>query len=227
MNPKKIQSGLLVALTVSAMSISIKGIIIPSAVNLPKRFTNLPLSIPLKNWTPLSTKSTQDRSDSLSSRQYFYRYSKDILKIETYLMQDGDVKRFLLTHPSTQNAGSVLKVKSHPDIGFYGFLVQNQRLYLTACLNLQKKSTVTVQQFNSVRIHKLSFQHISNWLFNQEDSFEPPCVWTLMSIPLSNQDQLNLATQVKAVNLLESAWMDWFNWWQLNSNMLEQVHMSW
>jgi len=215
MNPKKVQLGLLAALTVSAMSISIKAVVLP-----PKRFTNLPLSIPLKNWTILSAKSTQERSDSLSSRHYIYRRSTSMLKIETYLMQDGDVKRFLLTHPSTQNAGNVLKVKFHPEIGFYGFLVQNQRLYLTACINPSKKSTVTIQQFNSVKIHKLSFQYISNWLFNREESFEQPCLWTLMSIPLSNQNQLNLTTQVEAVHLLEHAWMDWFNWWELNSNVL-------
>ena len=141
----------------------------------------------------------------------FYRYEEGdrILEIEmryiTYT--DGNLKKYLQTH---KKIDTLLSIKQQPDIGFYGLFANEEKAYLTSCLNPRGPSTVTAAQFSHNRnTYDLQWHRILWWMLGRSDLRQWNCLWVNLSIPLDG------FSQEETYSILEQSWLEWYNWWVL------------
>jgi cyanosortase A-associated protein len=186
----------------------------------------LPADVPLPGWQlvavrPLeqkpNTKSAQQRL--LSSQLYEYeqgesQQKEQLLQIEMrYAIEtSGNVMGFLGSYtniPLERIQPKLRDERYQAGLGHYLILVNEQRTYLTSCINPRGESTVTLPQFrhnryfNDVRIDRLW-----DWLLKSEKIRDDRCLWVNMSIPVAG------TSPQAADSVLENAWVDWYRWWQ-------------
>ncbi|WP_181357667.1 cyanoexosortase A system-associated protein [Stenomitos frigidus] len=191
-----------------------KAIVVPKAAETQPSYA-LPATVPLSDWQTASSESLQPMPEAIAGQAYQYRHSDQSLKVELrYMTGDGDVNRFLFVHTPIRQENNRLVLKYQPSIGFYGVLPYQGRAYLSACMNPRGESTVTAQQFvQNLRTHDLIPARLLPWLTGQQPLLDRRCLWTLMSVPVTQADS---ATLNKAYKTLETAWFSWYRWWQPN-----------
>ncbi|XGV95123.1 MAG: cyanoexosortase A system-associated protein [Leptolyngbya sp. BL-A-14] len=192
-----------------------KAIVTPkAAVTQPS--AQLPAVVPLADWQAASSTALPPIPEAIAGQQYKYHRQQQSLTVQMrYMTEDGDVNRFLFTYTPIRQDNKRLVLRYQPQIGFYGVLAYQERVYLSACISPRGESTVTSQQFvQNLRAHNLTPDRILPWLSGQQSLLDRRCLWTLMSMPIAAKaDSIALDAAYKT---LEGAWFSWYRWWQPN-----------
>lgn len=199
----------------SALFVLGKAIVTPKAAT-PQPSSRLPTNVPLAGWQPISSKALQPIPEAIAGQQYEYRRPQQSLTVQVrYMLEDGDVSRFLFSYTPIRQDNKRLVLKYQPTIGFYGTMPYQERAYLSACITPRGESTVTAQQFvQNLRAHNLVPSRIWPWLSGQQSLLDRRCLWTLLSVPLpAKVDAIALDN---AHQTLEDVWVSWYRWWQPN-----------
>jgi cyanosortase A-associated protein len=179
-----------------------------------------PDRIPLKSWQAMDTELLSDRRKDIageeehfnSGKRYSYRQNGIPLEIEMrYLVGTrGNVGNAIEQQTSIPaKLFEKGKVRQIDGIGFYTLFADRNRAYLGTCINSRGGSTVNMQQFSKNRYaYDLKYNLFVPWLLGKETLRDRRCLWTQMSIP-TNSSNLETAEQI-----LKTAWIDWYRWWQ-------------
>ncbi len=94
-------------------------------------------------------------------------------------------------------------------IGFYTLFLDQDRAYLSTCINSRGGSTITSEQFLHNRyIYDFKYSLLLSWLQGKESPRDLRCLWTHLSTPVND-----LEPEV-AYRILKTAWLDLYHWWQ-------------
>jgi cyanosortase A-associated protein len=179
-----------------------------------------PTEIPLPEWqfessTPLALPENKVYKNRLiASRAYTYKQGKRTLTIEMRYTKDtsGNVLGFISNFTSVDSgiiAPSRRIERYHKGVGYYVLLNDQNRVYLTSCINPRGESTVTLPQFQRNRYyHDMNLDRLMLWLFKPATLRDFRCLWVHASVPVDNLS-LN-----EAYTTLESAWFSWEPWWE-------------
>jgi cyanosortase A-associated protein len=148
----------------------------------------------------------QDSSELLVHKNYQYIHQGLPLDIEMRYVKTGDVNQLIRKYTKISSSAVV---RHRESIGYYGLGVEQQRAYLSACINLQGNSTFTNTQFNQNQQQKEQHrQPFLSWLLGQEQLIKDKrCLWAHLSIPLKN------SSPEAAYQVLETAWFSWYQYW--------------
>jgi cyanosortase A-associated protein len=198
-----------------AIVVLVKAIVTPKAA-ITQLSSRLPASVPLASWQAVSSTTLEPMPEAIAGQQYDYRQQQQSLTVQMrYMLEDGDVSRFLFAYTPIRQDNKRLVLKYQPQIGFYGVLTYQERAYLSACITPRGESTVTAQQFvQNLRAHNLTASRILPWLTGKQSLLDRRCLWTLMSVPLAAKT--NSFALDNAYKTLEDVWVSWYRWWQPN-----------
>lgn len=180
---------------------------------------DFPKTVPLDRWKPIEATPLQTLKEphTINGQQYEYLDQEQKLQIETRYepYTDGNVSRLLVVYTPIEAATVNLNLRYQEDTGYYTLFADDEQLYLSACINSQGGSTVTEQQFIRNRYgNDLTPQRIFWWILGQNDLLDVSCLWTLISTPLHPEVRENSELLTQKIEVLETAWFDWYGWWQ-------------
>ena len=193
-----------------------KSVVDPQTVSTDNNYT-FPESVELPQWQLSVTKPVDAdlvkppayiSGDFVAGKHYQYLQSGKYLDIEMrYLANtDGDLKSFITTQ--TGELSSVLK--QDKDIGLYSLYTQEDKAYLSACINPRGNTTVTSDGFNrNLMTHDTRLWRIFPWLLGQADFRDKRCLWAHLSTSLNNDVGVD-----ETYKTLEIAWRDWYQYWR-------------
>lgn len=184
--------------------------------------------VPLAQWQPLESKRLKplpepdtDGSILQVGRTYQYRQNDRLLDIEMryVLRTKGEVDKFVKDHLKKENKKENLQPNQNekldatigyePEIGYYVLLADEERAYLSACINPRGESTFTQTQYkHNQDIYDTEFSRLLPSVLGREKWRDDRCLWTYMSMPLAG------STPQETYKLLEAAWFEWEKWWQ-------------
>ncbi|MEB3336756.1 MAG: cyanoexosortase A system-associated protein [Leptolyngbyaceae bacterium] len=180
-----------------------------------------PDTVPLPHWQfqgssalSLPTRLNNDGTPvPWFGQQYRYQQPQTTLTIDMYYLPTslGNMQNDLQgTSPLfAENTSPPWMKARQGTTGFYGLFHTPDQAYLTACINPRGASTVTADQFvHNRNTHDLQIQRWFPVLIGLEDLRDWRCLWAQLSISLKG------TTAVQADQLLETAWQDWYLWWQ-------------
>ncbi|WP_315791139.1 cyanoexosortase A system-associated protein [Fischerella sp. JS2] len=169
-----------------------------------------PEVVPLPQWQLKSSKDLsqqiQNNSELLAQRNYKYTRKDLPLNIEMRYVKIGDVNQLIKKY--TQISSSVI-IRQREGIGYYGLGFEQQKAYLSACINPQGYSTFTNTQFNENQQQKYQYwELLLSWLFAQKQVIKDKrCLWSHLSVPLKN------SSPEATYQVLEAAWFSWYQYW--------------
>jgi cyanosortase A-associated protein len=179
-----------------------------------------PDRVPLKSWQAADTETLSDRRTELTDederlnagKRYSYVHNSITLEIEMRYLVGTRGNLSKLSEEQTSIPAKLFdrgKIRQINNIGFYILFSDRDRAYLSSCINSRGGSTVNMQQFSKNRYaYDLKSNLFVPWLLGKEILRDRRCLWTQMSIP-KNSSNLNTAEQI-----LKTAWIDWYHWWQ-------------
>ncbi|MEG4252266.1 cyanoexosortase A system-associated protein [Microcoleus sp. AT3-A2] len=172
-----------------------------------------PESVPLADWELKKSAPLEisDNSEFKAARKYEYQKNSRALEIEMRYAVDtiGDVQGMMKGHTVLKSSPGKLALANTQGAGFHGILQQQNRLYLSSCINPNGSPTVTSQQFRYNRnTRDWQPNRILFWLLGRGNIQDRRCLWTQMSVPLDK------TTPEDAKKILENAWVSWYEWWQ-------------
>ncbi|OUL24412.1 cyanoexosortase A system-associated protein [Nostoc sp. RF31YmG] len=204
----------LLALTfVTGLLVTGKVILLPS-LDKPKinAFT-FPEAVPLAQWqlslsAPLKTLNGE-HPELVAQKHYRYIENNLPVDIEMRYLQNlynTDVN-FLVEQYTSIKSSATLRQKE--GIGYYGLGIDQQRAYLSACINPRGGSTFTHAQFRNNRyMNDVRFERLLPLLKGEEPLLDKRCLWVHMSIPVQN------SSPEAVYQVLENIWFSWYKWWQ-------------
>ncbi|MDY6939199.1 MAG: cyanoexosortase A system-associated protein [Cyanobacteriota bacterium] len=186
---------------------------------------DFPVTVPLTDWESIDSErlkaiakgEEEYGSTVLGGRRYEYA-REDLpqplaIDLRYVVETSGEVDVFVRKYSSIAFSSSQisLQLAHQTGIGDYGFLLDGDRAYLTACINPRGNSTFNREQYrHNQDIYDAQLGRVPAWLFRREKWRDDRCLWTLMSMPLSEADPED------AQRILERAWFDWYRWWSAN-----------
>lgn len=211
---KKARIWLLILFCGSALLVLAKVILLPIPDKPKLDGFVFPQDVPLSQWKLTTSRALPkpniEALQVISLWNYQYTQKSQTLNIEMrYLTDNADVFALLR---SFYKASSPPKVRQQEGIGKYGLGIdQNQRAYLSACINPRGGSTITQGEFTLNRyLYDVRPDRLVNLMLGKELLLDKRCVWVYLSIPL------NGSSPEAAYEVLENAWFDWYKWWQPN-----------
>ncbi len=206
---------------ISVLAVTFTGVLLvvgkltfyPSLGNPSATPFELPESVPLADWKMQESAPLKiiDTSQIKVARKYQYQKNSTPLEIEMrYLVgTNGDVESMMKGHTILKSSPGKLALADIQGVGFHGFLQQQNRLYLSSCINPGGRATLTAEQFRYNRnTRDWHLNRILFWLLGRGNIQDRRCLWTQMSVPL---DQ---TTPQDAKKILENAWVSWYRWWE-------------
>lgn len=200
-------------------------IIISLSNTLPKNRSKyqLPSQISMAKWQLNSTNNLPKalQNGALSARQYLYSSSLQSdfrydLRIDAlYINRVVSIPKSLdiigLKYPSNNS-----RIHYLDKVGYYALFFDQERAYLSSCINSYGFTTVTEDQFIYYRPLDLSFSHISAYLIGTRDLFDSRCLLSTLSIPLGKNTMAELQKNSieKKAQILEKAWIEWHQNWK-------------
>lgn len=209
---KPLRLSLLAITCGGVLFVTLKSILVPATKPSPSPF-EFPQSVPLTNWQAVESSPLQVSQDSNILAARLYRYQKNGLPLEIemrYVVNtNGSVEGMMRGHSILKSSPGKLTVDQIEGVGYHGFLVRENRVYLNTCINPRGGSTVTDEQFRYNRnTYDIELGRLLPWLVGQASLQDVRCLWTQMSIPLQQE------TPKDAEKMLETAWVSWHRWWQ-------------
>ncbi|MEL7332123.1 MAG: cyanoexosortase A system-associated protein [Cyanobacteria bacterium J06560_2] len=182
-----------------------------------------PETVPLAQWQSVKptvpmpeTLETQTRKDITADEfvgdivaTHHYRYQQNRAQLSIYAQYlvntNGNIKSVI-----TEQTGQPLtSLSQDPNRGYYSLSAHRGNATLHTCQNARGTATVTTDQFNRNRmIYDLQPSRILPWLTGQDTLPDQRCLWTQLSVSLSNYE-----SEAAAYAALEAAWIDWADWW--------------
>ncbi len=199
---------------------TVYSLIQPTVGNRQVSSFSFPESIPLQSWQLVKTESIlnsqpeRKKQEELIASGKSYTYSNDRLSLEIemlYLVGTRGNVHGVLENQIAIPAKVLKKAETQKleNVGFYTIFSDRHRAYLSSCINSRGNTTVTQKQFSQNRYaHDLKYSLLLPWLFGQETIRDRRCLLTNLSIPVENLDP------EVAYEILQSAWQDWYSWWQ-------------
>ncbi|MGV0023917.1 cyanoexosortase A system-associated protein [Phormidesmis priestleyi] len=216
MNPDKFRTGLLISLLGGVFFVLGQSIFNP---NQPKTSATpfvFPDAIALPGWKLSSRRSLNDHSihrNFIAGKFYQYSKNQSVVDVEIryFVDTDGDVEHYLQSYQKSFFSDRS-SIRHHPETGFYQVFSDQNKAYLSACINPQGGSTVTGIQFrNNRNAYDLSVDRIAPWLLGRSNLRDFRCLWTHLSTPLKDSPE-------KTYSTLESAWIAWYSSWRPPGN---------
>jgi cyanosortase A-associated protein len=172
-----------------------------------------PETAPLPQWQPSLASPTPLMKESqkiLAQKHYRYVQNDLPLDIEMRYFDNfyiADVNLLMQQYLSIKKSSAV--VRQQLGVGYYGLGVDQKRAYLSACINPRGGSTFTHAQFRNNRyFNDAQIERLLPVLQGQATLLDMRCIWTHLSIPLRN------SSPEDAYQVLEKAWVPWYQWWQ-------------
>ncbi len=183
--------------------------IFPDRIELPKSQTKLE-----------AQENIIDPQEFLEQPKYLfgkkYKYFLDGMPIDIDLRyvvgSEGELYWYFKGVTNIQISEEELRQKTvrKDPIGYHATFIDQNRAYLTACINPRGISTVTGEQFNdNASDRAMDRDVIISWLLGQKDLRDRRCLWTLMSTPITSNSNLNDTNRK-----LEKVWISWYEWWK-------------
>lgn len=218
---EKIRNFWLAAAFVSSSLVLLKIVVAP--VKKPPQPTySFPTAIPLSQWqfvkaTPIAvqkfhTPSLATSLDDLTIAGQQYRYLRNgrALEIEMRYFIDSYTDVSDILRDSTIDHQKIDFNTGQLQVGSYAVYVRSERLYFSACVPSNRKTTVSNGEFRGIQQYPASLtQRFFPWFLGQIPLRDMRCLWTRASLPL---DPARDKTQQE----LAQAWTEWVQWWQQN-----------
>lgn len=173
----------------------------------------LPENVQLPGWelektTQLPQQEIDAELNMAVGRNYQYSQNNELVEIEmryfypeTSANVNAYIKRYSIKSPS-------LEIRQRAGVGFYAVFTEEERAYLSACINPRGGSTVTMKQFFKNRYaNDLQLGRLGAWLVSRESILDRRCLWAHLSVPLENNEPET------AYEVLEKAWFSWYDQW--------------
>ena len=205
---------LIAVFTSTCVAISIS-IFTPNFKNRPK--FQFPDQVSLTNWQFQSSNNLDNalKNNAIAARKYFYTSpTKDTLQIDA-LYIDGIVSiPKSLAILGLKYSSNSLNIRYLESVGYYALFVDQDRAYLSSCINPYGDTTVTEDQFINNRDNTTS-NRIGSYLLGVTNLRNNRCLFTIISIPLENPKLVNQSTNslAKMYQKLESVWINWHKNW--------------
>jgi cyanosortase A-associated protein len=206
---------------ISILAVTLGGVLLvagklffyPTVGNLTTVEYNFPESVPLSEWQMVESLPLKIAETSQVKVGRKYRYQKNNLSLEVemryVLGTNGDVASMMKGHTILKSSPGKLAVANIPGVGFYGIVQQQNRLYLSSCINPRGGATVDAEQFRYNRnTQDIRFDRLLFWLLGKGNIQDQRCLWAQMSVPLDR------TTPEDANKVLQNAWVSWHQWWQ-------------
>ncbi len=212
MNTDKFRTGLLISLLGGVFFVLGQSIFNPNRPRATATPFVFPDAIALPGWKLSGSRSLGDypaRRDFISGKLYQYSQNQSVVDVEIrYLVDtDGDIEHYLRDY-QISSFSDRSSIRHRPGIGFYQVFSDQNRAYLSACINPQGDTTVTGIQFRENRnAHDLRLDRIAPWLFGRSNLRDFRCLWVNFSTPLK-------ASPAETYSNLESAWTVWYSSWR-------------
>ncbi|MEI6332299.1 MAG: cyanoexosortase A system-associated protein [Pseudanabaena sp. ELA645] len=223
----KIQSSkkyfLIIAFTSSIISIGIS-LFIPRYQDRPK--FKLPDQVSLSEWRSLSSEDlspllqSPQNTEVSDARRYFYTSSaQDTLRIDALYINGSAVIPKSLEILNLRYSIDSLNIRHQKTIGHYALFNDQDRVYLSSCINPRGLSTVTQEQLtNNRNYYDFTPDRIATYLLGVTYIRDNRCLFTIMSVPLEKAQISNLNNNSldNAYQKLEKAWTNWYQKWENN-----------
>ena len=145
-----------------------------------------------------------DTFESENSEQTLASLSVDIQM--HYINAGHDVKTLLQKYTSLPHRS--LQVLEREEIGSYGVLIHQDQLHLSSCITPQGSSIVSKTNFyHNYPAFQLLSDRLVFWLLGEKPIVENVCLWSHLSIPLSD------SSPEQAYLTLENVWFSWYKHW--------------
>lgn len=183
--------------------------------------------VPLSGWQQKETiklktfKATPLGPGLAPGQLYKYVNNQGYLEVEgRYEQYKGNINRYIVIYRNMPPATLKPRIKYKKDLGYYGVFEDKDKVFLSACVNPKGESTATENQFSNNRFaNGWGIQRTFLWIIGQQDLFDGRCLWTIMSVPITNYDpyQITLEKDLEdEYQKLETAWVEWYQWWKAN-----------
>ncbi|MBW4563483.1 MAG: cyanoexosortase A system-associated protein [Mojavia pulchra JT2-VF2] len=205
----------LLALTfITGLLVTGKVILLPSQDKPKINAFAFPEEVPLPQWRPSLTAPLKtpagEHPELFAQKHYRYTENNFPLDIEMRYLQNlynADVNLLVERYTSIKSSANI--VRQSNEVGYYGLGLDQQRAYLSACINSRGGSTFTHAQFRNNRyFNDVRFERLLPLLTGQEPLLDKRCLWVHMSIPLRN------SSPDASYQILEKIWISWYKWWQ-------------
>ena len=221
------RSSLLAATSIGVSIVAIYSMIVPSAGDRPVSDFVFPDRIPLNAWQQqdsqaLTTKAkprakeTEEAEQDLeivkSAHSYDYTQGSQNINIEMrYLVGTaGGIDKYLRKYTDIPiedfKSKQIEKIEA---VGYHTLFTSGDRAYLSSCMVAGGDSNVNPQQFSQhLGNTNRQYQVWLDWLKGKASIRDRRCLWTHLSVSLKN------SSPQLAYKTLETAWVDWYQWWK-------------
>lgn len=187
-------------------------------------YFDFPAKVPLQGWeqiksTPLKENIKNEELAVYNGKEYQYIQDDNKLDIQARFEKysDSNVGRLLVVYTPLEPATVQLKLNYAEEVGYYAVFVYDNTIHISACINPKGKTTATEEQFvKNKYTYGLSVKRTILWILGQQDLVDSSCLWTLLSMPVpqASSTAMEEADIAATYQKLETAWFDWYNWWE-------------
>ncbi len=179
---------------------------------------NFPQQITLSDWRSLTSENLAEptKNGATTAKRYSYKSSTqeelsvDILYVDRGINLPKDLEMIGLSPLS-----NLLNQRYLEAVGYYVLFSDQDRAYLSACINPRGGSTVTEAQFNQNRnTFDITPDRFGLYLLGIKELRDTRCLFVIMSIPLANKNISTNITLDLNYQKLERAWINWYKNWQ-------------
>ena len=186
----------------------------------------LPDQVSLSEWQSLSSENllpllqNPQESRVADARRYLYTsLGQDTLRVDALYIKASTVIPKSLEILNLQYSLDRLNIRHQKMIGHYALFNDQDRVYLSSCINPRGLSTVTEDQLISNRnYYDFTPDRIATYLLGMSYIRDNRCLFTIMSVPLEKSQISDLKNNSldDAYQKLEKAWTSWYQKWENN-----------
>ena len=221
------RSSFLAATSFGLSIVTIYSLFVPAAGDRPVSDFVFPDRVPLNNWLQQDSREIVSKAKNLevetdtetedleiikSANGYSYTKENQNLTIEMrYLVgTTGDIKRYLQKYTEIPIPDFKSKqIENIENIGHHVLFISSDRAYLSSCIVAGGDSKINPQQFSQhLAKTRQQYRLWLDWLQGKGSIRDRRCLWTNLSVSLTN------TSPELAYKTLETAWVDWYQWWK-------------
>jgi len=213
---KVFKISLLIAISISSCILICVSLFIPNRQSRPK--FQFPNQLALSEWKLQSSNDLDNalkdifKNSAIASRQYFYTSpSQDILRIDALYIEGISIIPQYLSKLGLNQSNKKLNIRYLESVGYYALFADQDRVYLSSCINARGMTAITEEQFmNNYQVDYRNLHHMSLYLLGMRDLRNNRCLLTTISIKLE-KNKLEPSYQI-----LEKIWTNWYQIWKNN-----------
>ena len=214
---------LIIALVSSIIATGVSAFI-PRYYDRPKFL--LPDQVSLSDWRSLSSEDLSpllqnpQKAGVADARRYLYTsLGQDTLRVDALYIKASAIIPKSLEILNLQYLVGTLNIRHQKTIGYYALFNDQDRVYLSSCINPRGLSTVTQEQLIKNRNqYDFTPDRIGAYLLGFSYIRDIRCLFTVMSVPL-DKTQISSLQNNSLDNhhrKLEKAWTNWYQKWENN-----------